>query len=112
MTQRGHVIAREVALHRCRLHQATGRWSRPVTGRPDDRCPASRRSAANRCPTPDPRVEQAVDEQPFAAGDRDLADALALRARRIAPACADALLVLADQCGAAERYPRSRSLAN
>lgn len=45
---------------------------------------------------PDPRVEEALNELPFAAEDRDLAVALARMALRIDPACAEALLVLAE----------------
>lgn len=45
---------------------------------------------------PDPRVVEATNELPFAAEDRELAVALARRALRIDPACAEALLVLAE----------------
>ncbi|MEQ9330238.1 hypothetical protein [Thalassobaculum sp.] len=45
---------------------------------------------------PDPRVVQAVDELHYATDDRDLAVAWARRALRIDPACAEALLVVAE----------------
>lgn len=45
---------------------------------------------------PDPRVVQAVDELHYAAEDRELAVAWARRALRIDPACAEALLVVAE----------------
>lgn len=45
---------------------------------------------------PDPRVEEAINELPYAAEDRELAVALARRALRVDAACAEALLVLAE----------------
>lgn len=45
---------------------------------------------------PDPRVEEATSELPFAVDDRDIAVAWARRALRIDPACQEALLALAE----------------
>lgn len=50
---------------------------------------------------PDPRVEEATSELPFAIDDRDLAVALARRAVRIDPACQEALLVLGEHAATA-----------
>lgn len=50
---------------------------------------------------PDPRAEEAINELPYAAEDRELAVALARRALRIDPACVEALLVLGEHAATA-----------